>query len=150
MNTQLLFSHKSNEWGTPQNLFDLYNAEFNFDMDVSATAQNTKCTEFLSMEKDALTHPWGKRNWCNPPYSLVKEFCKKAILEQTKGNLTVMLIPARTDTKFFHEYCYKQPNIEVRFLKGRLKFVSYDGSLIRKGISNSAPFPSMIVIFKLI
>lgn len=146
--TDLLFSHKSDEWGTPQDLFDTYNAEFNFDMDVSANEENAKVPNFLSKDKNALIHPWGKSNWCNPPYSLVKEFCRKAIAEQSNGNLTVMLVPARTDGKYFHDYCYNKPNVELRFLKGRLKFVSYDGSLIRKGASNSAPFASMIVIFK--
>ncbi len=147
MNNDLLFSHKSDEWGTPQDLFDIYNAEFNFDFDVAANQENHKCDSFFSKEKNALLHDWGKRNWCNPPYSLVKEFCRKALLEQIKGNLTVMLLPARTDTKYFHDYCYNKPNVDIRFLKGRLKFISYDNTLIRKGASNSAPFASMLIIF---
>lgn len=142
------FSHKSDEWATPQDIFDDLNKEFDFDMDVAANKENTKCVQFLSSEKNALLHEWGRKNWCNPPYSLVKEFCRKAIIEQTKDNMTVMLIPARTDTKFFHDYCYNKPNVEVRFLKGRIKFISPDGILLRKGASNSAPFPSMLVIFK--
>ena len=144
MKERLLFSHKSDEWETPQGLFETYNREFNFDTDVACNEKNAKCKNFLT---DSLGKEWGRSNWCNPPYSLVKEFCRKAVDEQRKGNLTVMLIPARTDTKFFHDYCYGKPSIEIRFLKGRIKFISPDGSLIRKGASNSAPFPSMIVIF---
>lgn len=116
-------------------------------MDVSANKDNAKCPSFYTMEDNALTKPWGKKNWCNPPYSRVKEFAEKASLEQANGNMTVMLIPARTDTIFFHKYCYNKPNVEIRFLKGRIKFISPDGSLLRKGASNSAPFPSMVVIF---
>lgn len=148
-NIHIHFSNKSDEWGTPQDLFDSLSSEFGgFDVDVAANKDNKKCERFYSIEENALIREWGLRNWCNPPYSLVKEFCRKAIEEQKKGKLTCMLIPARTDTKFFHDYCYNKPNIEVRFLKGRIKFISADGSLLRKGASNSAPFPSMIVIFK--
>lgn len=148
-NKHIHFSNKSDEWGTPQDLFDSLSNEFGgFDMDVAANAENAKCADFLSLDKNALLYDWGKKNWCNPPYSLVKEFCRKALIEQEKGNLTVMLIPARTDGVFFHEYCYNRPNVEIRFLRGRLKFVTFDGSLLRKGASNSAPFASMIVIFK--
>lgn len=78
----------------------------------------------------------------------VENYAEKASIEQQKGNSTVMLIPARTDTIFFHKYCYNKSNVEIRFIKGRLKFISPDGSLLRKGANNSAPFPSMIVIFK--
>jgi len=147
-NIHIHFSNKSDEWATPQNLFDNLNDEFNFDMDVAANTGNSKCINFLSIEKDALIYDWGKRNWCNPPYSLVKGFCRKALEEQSKGNTTVMLIPARTDGTFFHEYCYNKPDVEIRFLRGRLKFITPDGSLLRKGASNSAPFASMIVIFR--
>lgn len=150
MNTSLLFSHKSDEWETPQTLFNELNSEFDFTLDVCATDKNKKCENYYINHPtdNALTLDWGVRNWCNPPYSKVKEFLRKAIEEQAKGKLTCVLIPARTDTRYFHDYCYNKPNVEIRFLKGRLKFISPDGSLIRKGASNSAPFPSMIVIFK--
>lgn len=147
------FQHKSDEWETPQDLFDSLDAEFGpFDMDVAANAKNSKCSYFASKEDDALTQDWMKTNWCNPPYSRVLEFVSKAQQETTKGNTTVMLIPARTDTRFFHDYIYQKPNVEVRFLKGRIKFVSPDGGLLRgtkmNGSNNAAPFPSMIVVFR--
>lgn len=83
----------------------------------------------------------GVRVFCNPPYGKVlKDWVKKSYEESQKPNtLVVLLIPARTDTKYFHEYIYKKPNVEIRFLKGRLKFGES---------KNSAPFPSMLVIFK--
>lgn len=81
----------------------------------------------------------------------MKEFVEKALAEQKGGNLTVMLIPARTDTRFFHDYIYNKKNIEVRFLKGRVKFINPDIPLLRgtktNGSSNAAPFPSMVVVF---
>lgn len=79
----------------------------------------------------------GGVNFVNPPYRTSKEWIKKGFEEWKKGKIVVFLIPARTDTKAFHEYIY--PNAEIRFIKGRIKF---------KGATNSAPFPSMIAIFK--
>lgn len=152
MNTEIMFSKKSDEWGTPQALFDELNAEFGpFILDVAATEENKKCAYFIGKEENALTARWMSKNWCNPPYSQVKEFAAKAAEEAKNGNMTVMLIPARTDTRFFHDYIYNKPDVEIRFLKGRLKFISPDGSLLRgtkmNGSNNAAPFPSMIVIF---
>jgi hypothetical protein len=94
-----------------------------------------------------LTVSWwfGRPVWCNPPYSLAKAFVAKAAAEQRLGVTSVLLIPARTDTRYFHEHIWDKalhrprPGVEVRFLKGRLKFV---------GATNSAPFPSMIVVFR--
>jgi site-specific DNA-methyltransferase (adenine-specific) len=146
------FSHKSDEWETPQELFEELNREFFFEWDVAATQDNSKCKVYIDAETDAMTQDWSKSNWCNPPYSKVREFTAKAAEEAKKGNLTVMLIPARTDTRFFHDHIYKKSNVEVRFLKGRLKFISPDGKLLRgtkmNGSNNSAPFPSMVVVFK--
>jgi len=149
------FSHKSDEWETPQELFDQLNAEFGpFDMDVAANAHNSKCSYFagLDTKEDGLQSAWMKKNWCNPPYSRVKEFAAKAESEAKQGKMTVMLIPARTDTRFFHDHIYNKPSVEVRFLKGRIKFISPDGKLLRgtrmNGSNNAAPFPSMVVIFK--
>ena len=149
---EIHFSHKSDEWETPQELFDSIEEEFGaFDFDVSATKENTKCNFFFSKEDDALVKKWGRKNWCNPPYSRVKEFVLKAKNEQERGNLTVLLVPARTDTRFFHDYIYNKSNVETRFIKGRIKFVSPDGKLLRgskmNGSNNAAPFPSMLVIF---
>lgn len=134
---ETLFSHKSDEWETPQALFDELNEEFHFERDVCATAYNTKCEWFYPPEEDGLSQDWGKQTvWCNPPYSDIKSWCKKC---SEHNGIAVMLVPARTDTKWFHEYCYNKPDVEIRFIKGRLKFGNS---------KNSAPFPSMLVIFR--
>lgn len=139
MNTDVMFSSQSDMWETPQDLFDKLNEEFHFNLDVCAIASNAKCAAFYSPEQNGLIQPWHGRCWCNPPYGRqVGKWVKKAYdTAYIDGNLVVMLLPARTDTKWFHEYIYGKA--EIRFLKGRLKF---------GGSKNSAPFPSMIVIFE--
>ena len=149
MNTALMFSSKSNEWSTPNDLFDKLNNEFDFQIDLAATAQNTKCTSFYSWMTDSLNIEWhmaAQRGWLNPPYSrgLCAKFIAKAAEERRKGFLTVMLLPARTDTKAFHAHIYDaskwqaREGVEICFLPGRLKF---------GGSTNAAPFPSMVVVF---
>ena len=137
----VLFSKKSDEWETPQALFDVLHEEFDFDFDCAATAQNAKCKLWLGpggMTEDALTFDWDDAYcWLNPPYSQCKEFVAKAALEASTGATVVLLLPARTDTKWFHEHIYKKH--EVRFLKGRLQFGDS---------KNNAPFPSMIVVMR--
>lgn len=133
MNTDVMFSHKSDEWETPQDLFDRLDAEFHFDLDVCATDDNHKCAKYYTLKQDGLSQEWHGTVWCNPPYSNIKEWAK-ACYEY--GN-AVMLVPSRTDTKWFHDYVYNKS--EIRFIKGRLKFGDSN---------NSAPFPSMIVIFR--
>lgn len=139
MNTDVMFSSKTNEWATPQKFFDELNAEFNFTLDPCCTIENAKCKTFFTESDDGLLQNWkGHKVFCNPPYgSEIGKWIKKSYEESTQENtIVVMLIPARTDTKYFHEYIYKQS--EIRFIKGRLKFGDS---------KNSAPFPSMIVIF---
>lgn len=138
-NIQALFSSKSDEWATPQNLFDELNKEFNFDLDPCATNENHKCEKFFTLQDNGLTKNWGGyRVFCNPPYSNVSEWVKKAFYETKQdGTLVVLLLPSRTDTRWFHDYIYNRT--EVRFVKGRLKFGDTKGS---------APFPSMLVIFR--
>lgn len=133
-----LFSHDSDEWETPKDLFDELDKEFHFEIDVCATNENYKCLLHFTPENDGLKADWSPwySVWCNPPYSNIKEWAKKC---SEHDGLAVMLVPARTDTKWFHEYCYNKPNVELRFIKGRLKFGES---------KNSAPFPSMIVIFR--
>lgn len=133
------FSSQSNEWETPQEFFDELDKEFNFTVDVCATIENTKCKRFYNRWSNGLAMSWSNdRVWCNPPYGReIGKWVKKA--SEARGGIIVMLIPARTDTKYFHEYIYQKPNVEIRFIKGRLKF---------GGHQNSAPFPSMVVIFK--
>ena len=146
MNTELMFSSKTDNWETPQDLFEELNKEFDFTLDACADATNHKCPFYFTKEDDGLSMDWGGHIvFCNPPYGReIGEWVKKAY-ETMKNSwnykyktIVVMLIPSRTDTKWFHEYIYNQPNVKVRFLKGRLKFGNS---------KNSAPFPSMIVVF---
>lgn len=139
MVSKTLFSSNSDEWATPQNLFDEMNNEFNFDLDVCATDENHKCPEYYTKEQDGLSKNWGgRRVWLNPPYSQIDKWVEKAFRETRNDNtLVVMLIPSRTDTRYFHNYIYQRT--EIRFVKGRLKFGDSKGS---------APFPSMIVVFR--
>jgi len=135
-----LFSSKTPEWETPQDFFDELNKEFKFDFDVCATKENTKCKLFWTKDDDALSKNWYGDCWMNPPYGReIGKWIKKASESSKKEYCSVVsLLPARTDTKWFHDYIYKKPKTEIRFIKGRLKF---------SGSKNSAPFPSMIVIF---
>ena len=137
----VLFSSKSDEWETPREFFAALDAEFHFDLDACATKQNRKCERFFSKEDDALTQPWAGRVWCNPPYGRdIGKWVRKAAAEiRGSADVIVMLIHARTDTRWFHEYLYRKPNVELRFVRGRLKF---------GGSKNSAPFPSMIAVFR--
>ena len=135
----VVFSSKSDEWATPQDVFDELNQEFHFTLDPCATKENAKCETFYTKEDNGLLKPWGgQRVFVNPPYSRIGEWVFKAHREaQNDNTVVVMLIPARTDTRWFHDYIYHRA--EVRFIKGRLKFGD---------AKNSAPFPSMIVIFR--
>jgi len=125
---KVLFSKKSDHWATPKDLYEKLNTEFNFNFD--------PCP--LNSSFDGLSIPWGSRVFVNPPYSNIRDFLEKGIAEINLGNVCVcvFLIPARTDTKWFHELVYGKA--EIRFIKGRLKFG--DGE-------SSAPFPSMVCIF---
>jgi len=140
MNTALMFSSETDLWATPQDFFDELDKEFHFTLDPCATPENAKCKKYYTVKEDGLKQDWqGETVFCNPPYGkAIKNWVKKCYEESRKPNTTVvMLIPARTDTTYFHEYIYKKAK-EIRFVKGRLKF----------GCSkNSAPFPSMVVIF---
>ena len=134
MNTELMFSSKTDLWETPQDLFEKYDAIYHFETDVCALPENAKCKRFFTPEMDGLKQEWTGVCWCNPPYGRqIGKWVEKAV----KSFATVvMLLPARTDTKWFHDLCL--PYGKIEFLRGRLKF---------GGCANSAPFPSMIVIF---
>ena len=138
-NKEVMFSSKTGEWETPQDLFDELDEQFHFTLDVCATHENTKVADhFFSKLDDGLAQDWGGNVcWMNPPYGRgIDKWIKKAYYASLKPNTCVVcLLPSRTDTKWFHNYCAKG---EIWFLKGRLKF---------GGSKNSAPFPSMIVIF---
>jgi len=136
--TNVHFSRESDEWATPQQVFEKLDQEFHFQADVAATSENAKCDRYFSIQNSGLDNDWAERN-CNPPYSQIKAWVLKARREQLDGNLTVILIPARTDTSYFHDSIYLKPNVEIRFLRGRLRF---------NGLKKDAPFPSMVVIFR--
>ena len=141
MNTDVMFSSATDNWSTPQDFFDKLNDEFHFTLDVCADETNHKCEHYYTKEIDGLSRPWIGTIWCNPPYGRkIGEWVRRAYLSSNIGSATVvMLLPARTDTRWFHEYIYNKSNTEIRFIKGRLKF---------GGCKNSAPFPSMVVIFR--
>lgn len=139
MNTEVMFSSKTDLWETPQDLFDRLDAEFGFDLDACALPQNAKCAAYYTPEQDGLSQPWDGVVWCNPPYGRnIGKWVQKAHEENRRNNnYIVMLLPARTDTKWFHDYILNKA--EIRFIRGRLKF---------GGSKNSAPFPSMVVVFR--
>lgn len=141
MNTDVMFSSATDNWSTPQDFFDKLNDEFHFTLDVCADETNHKCEHYYTKEIDGLSRPWIGTIWCNPPYGRkIGEWVRCAYISSQIGSATVvMLLPARTDTRWFHDYIYNKSNTEIRFIKGRLKF---------GGCKNSAPFPSMVVIFR--
>lgn len=139
-NIQVMFSSKDDKWSTPQDFFDELNSEFHFTLDPCADDYNHKCEKYYTEADDGLLQDWeGEIVFCNPPYGkAIKDWVRKGYIEGCKPNTTVvMLIPARTDTIYFHRYIYHKA--EIRFIKGRLKFGNS---------KNSAPFPSMVVIYK--
>ena len=137
MLTSGLTSSNTDEWATPQDLFDALDATFHFTLDPCATPENAKCAKFYTKEQDGLKQDWGGAViWCNPPYG--REIGKWIQKCAEHRGVAVMLIPARTDTRWWHSYIDKNPDAHVYFIKGRLKFG--DGK-------NPAPFPSAIVVY---
>jgi len=153
MNSAVIFSKATDEWRTPQEVFEALDAEFGFDVDVAASRENRWKEEFYGPDhwrddrRDALAQSsWGQRVcWMNPPYSQCLAFIARAAMEAACGSTVVALVPSRTDTRWWHSYVWDAekhqpwPGVEIRFVRGRLKF---------GGSKNSAPFPSVIVIFK--
>jgi phage N-6-adenine-methyltransferase len=139
MMTKGMYTSSSEEWGTPQTLFNRLNKEFNFTLDICASKENAKCPKYYTKEEDALKQEWGGVIWMNPPYGRkIGNWVKKAKEAATQGKATVVcLLPARTDTAWWHDYAMKAN--EIRLIRGRLKFGDGKGS---------APFPSAIVVFK--
>ncbi len=138
-----LYSSATDDWSTPQDLFDRLSAKYGpFDLDVCATAENAKCKRFYSKLTNGLTMRWTGRVWCNPPYGKpIAAWVERAHFEtlvfESGPDLTCMLLPARTDTKWFQDYVL--PYAEVEFIRGRVKF---------GGHRNSAPFPSCVAVFR--
>jgi len=135
---KVLYSSSSTEWETPQELFDKLDAVFSFDIDVCASKENAKCNTYWTKEDNALVKDWKGTCWMNPPYGRgVYDWVEKAYTESKKWNSTIVcLLPARVDTRWWHDFCN---DAEYTFLKGRLKFSNN---------VNAAPFPSVVVVFR--
>lgn len=131
------FSSATDSWSTPQSFFDDLNKRFHFDLDVCASHQNAKCPRYFTVEDDGLNQSWTGTCFMNPPYGRgISRWMQKAYESSLAGATVVCLIPARTDTRWWHTYAVKG---EVTFIKGRFKF----------GASKQfAPFPSALVVFK--
>lgn len=145
------FSSTTVEWSTPQDLFDRLNIEFDFVFDVCATPDNAKCAAFYTSEMDGLSRDWrvdvdrGESAWMNPPYDrTIGKWVAKAAELAAERRCVVCLLPARTDTKWWHNHIWDKQmhrpkaGVQIRFLQGRLKF----GKAL-----TGAPFPSCIVVF---
>lgn len=140
MMTSAMYSSATDQWATPQAFFDELNAEFRFTLDPCALPSNAKCAKYYTPTDNGLLQDWGGESvFCNPPYGrAIYDWVRKCSEEASKPNTTVVaLIPARTDTRYFHEFIYHKAR-EIRFVKGRLKFGD---------AKSAAPFPSMVVIF---
>jgi len=126
------------DWATPQALFDGFNSIYGFTLDAAASAENAKCADYFTKEDNALAQDWGDhRVWLNPPYGReIGAWMRKAYESAQRGALVVCLVPARTDTAWWHDYASRG---EVTFLRGRVRFV---------GAPFNAPFPSALVVFR--
>ncbi len=132
------FRHQTDEWPTPPALFAGLDREFHFTTDVAAIPDNAKCDHFFTPAEDGLKQPWHGVCWMNPPYGAsLRQWVKKAQESAQAGAVVVCLLPARTDTQWWHDCVL--PHGEIRYLRGRVKFGD---------AQNSAPFPSAIVIFR--
>lgn len=137
-NMKALMSSTTDLWETPKWLFDELNEKYHFDIDVCATPENAKCATYYTPEQDGLKQEWKGVCWMNPPYGReIGKWVKKAYESAQAGATVVCLLPARTDTAWWHDYVMRWG--EITFLRGRLKFGN---------AQNSAPFPSAIVVFK--
>lgn len=137
MSASVHFSSATDLWATPQDFFDKCNAEFGpFNLDVCASPENAKAPRYFTRDNDGLAQEWTGACWMNPPYGrAIGHWMRKAWQSAQGGATVVCLVPANTDTAWWHDYATKG---KIRFIRGRLKF---------GGQKNSAPFPSALVIF---
>lgn len=147
MNKSIHFQSNSCEWGTPPEFFKRMQDKYGiFDIDVCATAESTKCSKYFDISANGLEQDWSGLCWMNPPYGRgIGAWIKKAFEESKKGAKVVCLIPARTDTAWWHDYVIKHGKIE--FLRGRIKFVPFGENKNVGKKQNSAAFPSAVVTF---
>lgn len=139
MNREAMFSSKTDDWATPIDLFTTLDNEFHFTLDPCASAENHKCEKFFTKEQNGLAQDWSNDVvLCNPPYGRqIGKWVEKAYETSKLGGTVVMLIPARTDTKWFHEYILGKA--QIMFVRGRIKFGN---------AKYNAPFPCMIVVYR--
>lgn len=135
----VLYSSRSEEWATPADFFAALDDEFGFTLDPCATRLNAKCRTYYTKADNGLVQDWGRHTvFCNPPYGRdIGDWVKKCFLAAKAGATVVLLVHARTDTRFFHDWMYGKA--ELRFVRGRLKFGD---------CSQSAPFPSLVAIYR--
>lgn len=141
LNKGLMTSDK-NYWETPQSFYEELNKEFNFNLDVASTHSNAKTENHFTKEDNGLSKEWKGNVFCNPPYGKeIGLWVKKAYEESlTNDGVIVLLIPARTDTRYWHDYIFGKAK-DIRFLKGRLKFE------LNGEAKQSAPFPSAVIVY---
>lgn len=134
------YASSSDEWATPQDFYDRLNDRYHFTLDPCASETNAKCTKYYTKVQDGLIKDWsGEVCWVNPPYgSETKKWVKKCFFESLKGTQIALLIPARTDTSYFHDFILGKARLE--FVRGRLHF--NDGE-------QGAPFPSVVAFYNL-
>jgi len=124
------------EWETPKEFFEKIDSRYHFDIDVCATKDNAKCSRYFTADEDGLSQEWRGVCWMNPPYGKsIGQWMRKAYESSQAGATVVCLVPARTDTAWWHDYAMRG---EVTFIRGRLKF---------GGTKHNAPFPSALVVF---
>jgi site-specific DNA-methyltransferase (adenine-specific) len=147
---KIMFSSDKDTWETPSEFWNELNQKYDFQFDLAASKQNTKCHNYFDEEINSLEQDWHKINgwlWLNPPFRQSKEFTRKCDEEAQKGAKILMLMPSRTDTKAFHNHI--NGKYDIIFLKGRLKFELGGKSVLSKnGKPQSAPFPSILIEFK--
>ena len=136
---EVMYSSKTDIWATPQEFFDRLDAWYRFETDVCAVPENAKCEHYFTPEQDGLSQDWTGVCWMNPPYGReIGKWVRKAYESARDNDATVVcLLPARTDTAWWHDYI-KPFASEIDFIRGRIKF---------GGAKNGAPFPSVVVVF---
>ncbi len=136
-NAAFILPPKTEVWETPKAFFDRLDAEYHFDLDVCALPENAKCAQYFTPEQDGLAQEWRGTCWMNPPFGRkIRAWIQKAYESSLQGTTVVCLVPARTDTDWWHTYCMRG---EIRFIRGRIKFV---------GSRWNAPFPCAVVVFR--
>ena len=136
------FSSAKQTWGTPVHIFAALDKKYGpFCLDAAADALNAKCPVYFDESQDSLKQEWAPygKVFLNPPYKGIAAWIEKCVVESRKGAYIVVLMPARTDTRYFHDHIYNKKYVDIVFLKGRIKF---------QGAPAAAPFPSMLAIFK--